>query len=600
MNIERPLPERMDEAVRQPSVAGDFLFGIGDGADYVASRSAVFTRVHRSGLAAIAVSGATRVAARDDGFDCLLGDLLVGDLHDGNDESAWRGRFASLRFDAPSRSVRATVDHFSTLSLYYVERGESLLISTDLRHLLDCPWIRREADATAVYHLLNFGFIPAPFSILGDVRRLQPASRLTFADGRARVQRYWRPPYAEDLDGDEATLAVSLREQIVSAVQRNRPAGGSGWGCFLSGGTDSSSITSILARQHADETVHAFSIGFAESGYDELDYARLAADACGAQSHTSNVGRSDALAMIPALVEMCDQPFGNASTIPTHACARLAADNNVSVLLAGDGGDEVFGGNERYAKDHWLGMFHRLPGPLQSLGRAVGGIAAHGNARLLQRVANFAERGSLPNPDRFYTDESFASECYDALLTPAFAARVPRDASLAFLRESYDECTARSELNRLMCLDLDFAIAQCDLVKVHGASRAAGVSVRYPYLDVDLVEYTGRLAARLKVHGPRKRVLFKRAMAGILPPEILTKRKQGFGLPIAVWLTHDPEFRALVRDTLLGERARSRGWMRPAHIETLLREHDAGSWDWSNDIWRLLMLELWMERYLDR
>lgn len=599
MNLANPVPATTRPDATPAGVVGDFLFGLGEAAGYVAGKAAAFERIERHGQAAIASSGAVRLARDGDRLHCLLGDLVAGDARDA-DPSAWRGRFTSLRFDAAASAVDAATDHFATLPLYYLARGGSLLLATDLRHLLDCPWVRREADPLAVYHLLNFGFIPAPHTILGEVKRLLPASRLAFAGGRLDVRRYWRPPYAEDLDGDQDKLAAELRERIVATVQRYRPAGEGDWGCFLSGGTDSSSITSILARQFPQRTVHAFSIGFAEAGYDELDFARMAAGACGAQSHAREVGREDTLALLPTLIDLCDQPFGNASTIPTHSCARLAADNGVSMLLAGDGGDEIFGGNERYAKDHWLGAFHALPRPLRALGRAVGRAAGHGSSRLLQRVANFAERGSLPNPDRFYTDESFASECYDALLAPGFANRVPRDASLDFLRQNWSECRARSELHRLMCLDLDFAISQCDLVKVHGASRTAGVSVRYPYLDVDLVEFTGRLAARWKVDGSRKRVLFKRAMAEVLPRAILEKRKQGFGLPVAVWLTHDAQFRELTRDTLLGARARDRGWLQQAHIEALLREHDAGSWDWSGEIWRLLALELWMERYLDR
>jgi asparagine synthase (glutamine-hydrolysing) len=593
-------PRAADRAAdTQPGVVGDFLFGLGDAADYVAGKAAMFDRLQHAGQAALASSGAVRVTAHDGALHCLLADLVAGDPRN-PDPSSWRGRFVSLRLDPAASSVDVAVDQFATLPLYYLARGGSLLLATDLRHLLDCPWVQREADPLAIYHLLNFGFIPAPHTIVGAVRRVQPATRLAFADGRMEIRRYWRPPYAEDLDGDEDNLAEQLRERIVATVQRYRPDGDAGWGCFLSGGTDSSSITSILARQDPQRTVHGFSIGFAEAGYDELDFARIAARACGAQSHAREVGRDDTLALLPTLIDLCDQPFGNASTIPSYSCAQLAADSGVSMLLAGDGGDEIFGGNERYGKDHWLGTFHSLPRPLRAIGEAMGRIAGHGHSRLLQRVANFAERGALPNPDRFYTDESFASEYYDALLAPAFAARVPRDASLDFLRESYADCRARSELHRLMCLDLDFAIAQCDLVKVHGASRAAGVSVRYPYLDVDLVEFTGRLAAHWKVRGSRKRVLFKRAMADVLPRAILEKRKQGFGLPVAVWLTHDAKFRELTRDTLLGERARSRGWLRPAQIEKLLREHDAGSWDWSGEIWRLLALELWMEHYLDR
>lgn len=601
MNLADPMPAVLTpstDVASRPGVIGDFLFGFGqDATAYVTARAATFERNERCGQGLIAASGAVRISHPGRELHCLLGDVVAGD---GDDVAAWRGRFVSLRFDAATGSIDAAVDHFATLPLYCIARGESLLLATNLRHLLDCPWLSRDADPAAIYHLLNFGFIPAPYTVIEGVQRLQPATRLAFVDGRLDMHRYWRPSYAEDIDGDGDTLAEALRERIVATVQRYRPAQDDGWGCFLSGGTDSSSITSILARQFPRRQVHAFSIGFAEAGYDELDFARIAARECGAQSHARSVGRDDAFSLLPALIAMCDQPFGNASTIPTHACAQLAADSGVSLLLAGDGGDEIFGGNARYGKDHWLGAFHALPRPLRALGRAIGGVAGHSDRLLLQRVANFVERGSLPNPDRFYTDESFASDCYDALLAPAFAARVPPNASLDFLRASYSDCRARSELHRLMCLDLDFAIAQCDLVKVHGASRSAGVGVRYPFLDVDLVEYTGRLAARWKVSGARKRVLFKRAMAEVLPAAILRKRKQGFGLPVAVWLRDDRRFRELTRDTLLGERARTRGWLQPAHVETLLREHDAGTWDWSGEIWRLLTLELWMERYLDR
>ena len=144
------------------------------------------------------------------------------------------------------------------------------------------------------------------------------------------------------------------------------------------------------------------------------------------------------------------------------------------------------------------------------------------------------------------------------------------------------------------------AIAQCDIVKVHGATRAAGVAARFPYLDPDLVEYTGRLAAHWKVQGFDKRRLFKRAMRNVLPAGILAKKKQGFGLPIAVWLARDDAFREITHDAVLGERARRRGWFKPAFVEELLRQHEAGTWDWSAEIWRLVTLELWLRRYLDR
>ena len=581
-----------------PAVIGNFLFGAGArAAAYVRDKAPGFAHVTAIGDAIAATSGAVRVGTADGCLQLLLGDLVVAE---GEDPLAWRGRFVLLRYDPSTATTRAWSDHFASLPIYCSLHGEDILVCTDLRMLLDCPWLEREADPVAIDHYLNFAYIPAPWTLLAGVRRLAPASRVEFAAGRTANTRYWRPPYQEDLDGDADALAAQLRERIVATVQRYRPAGDDGWGCFLSGGTDSSSVTTILARQHPGRDVHAFSIGFAEGGYDELEYARAAAAACGARSHSRLVGHADSMALLPALLDICDQPFGNASTIPTYACTRLAADEGVHLLLAGDGGDEIFGGNERYAKDYWFDRFHRLPGPIRGGLRALGAVAGRSHALLAQRMHNFVERGSLPNPDRFYTDDAFASESFAALYQPDFAARLRADASRDFLREEYAQSPTRSEIHRLMALDLDFAIARCDLVKVHGASRQAGVGVRYPFLDVDLVEFTGRLQARWKVDGPNKRVLFKRAMAPILPAEILRKRKQGFGLPVAVWLKQDEPFRALVRDTLLGERARARGWIRPPFVESLLREHEAGSWDWSSEIWRMLVLELWMEKYLDR
>src|SRR5690606_15599889 len=330
MNLANPTPAGPSAASPvagvRTGVVGDFLFGLGEAAAYVAGKAGGFERVHRAGQAVLACSGAVRITQAEGTLHCLLADLVAGDPRD-PEPSGWRGRFASVRVDPVASSVDAVVDHFATLPLYHLARGGSLLLATDLRHLLDCPWVRREADPMAIYHLLNFGFIPAPHTIIGDVRRMLPATRLAFADGRLDLRRYWRPPYAEDLDGDEDGLAGRLRERIVATVERYRPDGDDGWGCFLSGGTDSSSITSILARQDPRRTVHAFSIGFAEAGYDELEFARLAANACGARSHAREVGRDDTLALLPTLIDLCDQPFGNASTIPTHSCARLAVED---------------------------------------------------------------------------------------------------------------------------------------------------------------------------------------------------------------------------------------------------------------------------------
>jgi asparagine synthase (glutamine-hydrolysing) len=590
-------------------VLGDFVFACGPQAR---------AWVHRCGLAvaedAMPVALATRGGIRRGeaavpGDGTLrwfgVGDLVAGAFGEGialhagvPAQASWRGRFVQVVWQPQSARVVAFTDHFASLPLYALVREGTLLLASDLRLVLASGASRRAIDPLAIYHYLNFGCIPAPATLCSDVRRIEPGTRLSWTDGVLREERWFVPRYAEDLGGSEEALADELRTRIADDVAAYRPPGAD-WGCFLSGGTDSSSIVTLLARERPDRRVRTFSIGFAEAGYDELDFARAAAAACGADATTATLRRDEAEALLARVVDAYDQPFGNASAIPTLACAELAAANGMRVLLGGDGGDEIFGGNQRYAKDQVMEAFHRLPAPLRALGRGAGRLAGRSRAHVMQRIENFVERASLPNPDRFYTDDSFASDYYDELLTPAFRAAVARDASLERMRETYALGEPASPLHRIMRLDLLMAIAQNDLVKVHGACKAAGISARFPYVDPELVAWTGRLPQRFKVRGLDKRHLFKRAMRGVLPEAVLSKKKQGFGLPITVWLRSDAAFQARVREVLFDPRTQARGWFEGAFIERLLAEHIRGSWDHSAALCALMVLEQWLRRHLD-
>ncbi len=588
------------------SLIGDFVCAFGPAAAHAVGTPTGYAIAGTDTLR-IATRGAVRRGETTQGSWLALADLVEGRCADGVaalDDGAvpqarWRGRFAQLAWRDDTSRVVALVDHFSTLPLYVLESADTVLFASDLRLLLDSPLCSRQVDPLAIYHYLNFAYVPAPLTICRGIRRLTPGTRYAWQGARGTTSRYWLPEYAQDLHGSDEAMARDLRAQIIASVHDYRPDPTRHWGCFLSGGTDSSSIVSILASQKPQETVRSFSIGFAEDGYDELGYAELVARAVKAEPHTARVSRSEAVTLLERVIEAWDQPFGDASAVPTLACARLAATQQVDTLLAGDGGDEIFGGNERYAKDQVMERFHRLPAPLKALARGIGRIAGRSASHFLNRVDNFTRRASLPNPDRFYTDDSFGSDDYDTLLTPSFRQQVPRDASLDFMRETYALGGAAEPLHRIMRLDLQMAIAQNDLYKVHGACRAHGVSARYPYLDPRLVDYTGRLPARCKVRGTRKRYLFKQAMRGILPEAVLKKKKQGFGLPVAVWLRNDADFQHYVRDVLFAPRSIARGLFEPRFIEHLLAEHERGSWDHSRGIWQLVVLELWLRRYLD-
>lgn len=584
---------------------GDFLIALGAGRAAALPTLSGFEAMDPSAPhMQILVRGAVRRCSLPNGGSVALHDLIEGDLADATLDGApvqanWRGRFAHVQWSADGRRLAATTDHFASLPLYALKLPDAILIASDLRLLLASPACSRQVDLESVYHYLNFGCIPAPRTICRDIVHIEPGCRLLWNNGELSTQRYYLPEYPEDLDGNDDELAAQLLDRITASVRDFGPAQPDGWGCFLSGGTDSSSIVSLLARALAPRRIDTFSIGFAERGYDELGYARIAAEACGARPFTEVVGSNRTLELLKFAVGAYDQPFGNASAIPTLVCAELARSHGVDLLLAGDGGDEIFGGNQRYSKDRVMETYHRLPAPLRAIGGWIGRGASRSHRNLPQRVGNFVARASLPNPDRFYTDDSFASDYYGELLSADFRAAVPRDASLDLMRGVYALGEDASPLHRIMRLDLLHAIAQNDLVKVHGACKAHGVSARFPYLDPALVAFTGRLPERHKVRGLDKRHLFKRAMREVLPAQVLRKKKQGFGLPVAVWLREDPAFRAFTRDVLDDRRTRERGWFEQGCIDRLIEDHQRGSWDHSAAIWQLVVLELWLREHFD-
>jgi asparagine synthase (glutamine-hydrolysing) len=305
---------------------------------------------------------------------------------------------------------------------------------------------------------------------------------------------------------------------------------------------------------------------------------------------------------MPRLVEAYEEPFGNNSVIPTYLCARLARDSGMRLLLAGDGGDEIFGGNERYRREQILARYMMLPAPvrhglIEPLLRAIppAGLSPLGKAQ------RYVERATTPNPDRFYGSEFFVVQQRERLLHADFLGSVRPEWPLEIARRHYGSPATSDELNRLLYVDLKITLGDNDLFKVTRAAELAGVSVRFPMLDHPLVEALATLPSQYKIRGGEKRYLFKRAFAGLLPAEILSKVKHGFGLPISEWLKSHAGFRELLGDTLLSERCRNRGYFAVGALEDLVALHRKATSPYYGDIlWTLLMLELWHRAHGDR
>ena len=527
-------------------------------------------------------------------FDSLL-------TRDGQILDRLRGAFAIALWDGTARRLLLAVDPFGFRRLYYTVAGDTLGFGSRPGAALAIPGASRELDPDAAYAYLNFGTVPAPQTMYRAVRRLPAGHMLIWQDGRLTTKRYWDARYDERPIARRAA-ATALWQHTEDAVRGAlRGLDPKHVGAFLSGGTDSSTIVGFMSRVMG-ERVNAFSIGFAEERYNELGYAELAARHFDATHYTKLVTADDALACVPDLIEAYDEPFGNNSAIPTYLCATLAREAGIQTLLAGDGGDEIFGGNERYRREQILARYHLLPGALRSrliepLLRALpaGGLSPLGKAQ------RYVQRASTPNPGRFYDSEFFIAQERRRLLHPDFLAAVTPDWPLRVAQRHFDAAPATSELNRLLYLDLKITLADNDLFKVTRTVEAAGLAVRFPMLDPRLVEFTATLPAWHKVRGPEKRYLFKRAFAALLPAEILAKKKHGFGLPVADWLRSHQGFRALAHDTLLSRRALDRGYFAPGAVESLFRLHDSTATPFYGDVlWMLVMLEAWHQRHGDR
>ena len=511
-----------------------------------------------------------------------------------------RGAFAIALWDEAEESLLLAADHFGMRRMYYAPIGGRVIFASRLGSLVAAPGVPISLDLTAIHDYLNYRFVPSPETPFSAVRRVPPGYVLQARRGHVTLRPFWDMRYPEERLQEDRAASATYRltlKSVEEALTGLRPAES---GAFLSGGTDSSTVVGLMTRI-TGEKVNAFSIGFNEDSYDELRFAQISAKHFDAAHFTRIVTADAALDALPPLVEAYDEPLGNNSILGTYFCAGLARECGVRYLLAGDGGDEIFGGNERYRSDRIFQRYSRIPAPLRSgiLEPALLGLSDD-LPGILGRAQRYIRRAKIPNPARFYSYEFFVAQNAETLLDPEFVRAVRGEAPGRVAQQLYARVEATSELNRLLYLDLKLAIGDNDLLKVTRTAEMAGVAVRFPLLSVPLVEFTGTLPSDLKVRGLEKRVLFKRAFRSLLPPETLGKRKQGFGIPTADWFKTHPGFRALVRDTLGSVRARQRGYFKPGALEHLLTLHDGEKTPFYGDIlWAVLMLELWQCRHLD-
>ena len=503
--------------------------------------------------------------------------------------NALRGMFAFALWDRHRRRLLLARDRVGIKPLFVYRDTRVLVFGSEIKALLAHPAVSRSLDPPALSDFLTYQYIPAPRTAFAGIRKLPAAHVMTVEDGRVASRRYWTLPEEGPAQPEERfceEVRATFEEAVRLHMRSDVPVG-----AFLSGGLDSSLVVAHAAPA-AQGALRTFTIGFRDRNFSEAPHARLVAERYGTQ-HVEHVLEPERIDDLPRLLAHFDEPFGDASSIPTSLICGIAA-REVKVCLSGDGGDEGFAGYDAYRDVQTLqradvlplGLRRALLAPIEK--RAPEWMPGKGLLRCLQsdRADRYAEiMGGVDAGVR------------DWLLHPEFLRATDAEHPYALFRRLHAALPGGDEVARLQRLDVETYLPDDILVKTDRASMLHSLEVRVPLLDHKVLELAFRMPTSLKLQGGRSKRILRRAFADLLPAPILERGKQGFGLPLAAWLRGD--LSTLVRDVFHDPRTRERGWLNPRGLDRLMASHARGRRDLSSEIWLALVLELWFRGQVD-
>ncbi len=506
-----------------------------------------------------------------------------------------RGMFAFAIWDAEEQSLFLARDRVGKKPLFYTltANGE-FVFGSEMKVLLEHGGVTREIDHGALDSYLSFGYVPEELCIFKGVNKLEPGHYLTFKNGEIRTEKYWDFDFAgELLATSEDEIAADLYSKLHDAVGV-RLVSEVPIGAFLSGGVDSSAVVGLMS-QIMDQPVKTFSIGFNEDSFDELKYARLAAGHFKTDHHEFTL-TPNFVNVVDDLVWHFDEPFADSSALPTYMVSKLAREH-VTVVLSGDGGDELFGGYTRYVTD-------RDRSGLESLPRAV-------REKLLRPLSEALPHGAFGKNYLFNISLDAAGRYIDSIShfngprkRKLYSNEIRTKMNGSFLRgeklfrQIAGSVTTDEQIENLLYLDSKTYLPSDILTKVDRMSMASSLETRSPLLDHKLIEYVTRIPSSMKLKGRETKYIFKKAIRDLVPSEILHREKQGFGVPISEWI--NLQLKDRITSDLSDSRFMSRGYFEPKYVSMLLDEHRRSRRDHSHALWTLWMLELWHRRYIDR
>jgi asparagine synthase (glutamine-hydrolysing) len=507
------------------------------------------------------------------------------------------GSFALVVLDTARHSTLLAIDRIGIERLAYCLRGSDLTFGTSSELVARSCGAEPSVRAQAVLSYIFFHMIPSPETVFEGVRKIPPATALLCNKETLTEYRYWQPNFIMPQSRAAAfsTLKASLHAALSAAVKATHPHERTG--AFLSGGLDSSTVTGYLGKV-TQRPARTFSIGFGVDKFDELRYARITNAHFGCDAREYEVRPDDIVDEFSRMAAQFDEPFGNASALPTLCCARLAKENAVDHLLAGDGGDELFAGNRHYAHQLMFERYQRVPRFLRqyALEPFLAAIPVALRIGLVRKAHNYVVAANTPLPGRLHSWNFLHRLGFETVLHPNFVAAVDLSEPEWHVRSVYEATSSASELSRMLEFDWRLTLADNDLRKVGRMCELAGIRVSYPMLHPDVIDVSMRVPTELMMRGRSLRTFYKRAMAGFLPAEIIAKPKHGFGLPFGLWLQRSPRLADFINESLTSLRARQ--IVRAEFLDRLIqlhREDDANYYGVL--VWTLAMLEQWFREH---
>ncbi|MDQ3817339.1 MAG: asparagine synthase (glutamine-hydrolyzing) [Acidobacteriota bacterium] len=509
-----------------------------------------------------------------------------------------RGMFAFAIWDERAQELFLARDRVGKKPLLYSLINGQFIFGSEFSALLEHPDISREVAPEAIHYYLSFMCVPAPLTAYRAIRKLEPGHSLRFTRaGDVKIERYWQPDFSrkvrmsEEEAGERAVeiLREAVRVRLMSEVPL---------GAFLSGGIDSSAVVALMSEE-LSEPVKTFSIGFEEQDFSELHHARRLAERVGADHHEFIV-RPEAMEVLPLLVEHYGEPYADSSAIPTYYVSRETR-RHVTVALNGDGGDECFAGYERYAAMRFAERYRRLPAALREgvIKQAVNLLPSSELRRgRIRSVKRFLQAASLPPVERYLRWVSLLDRAAkDELYTDGFRCEVAGHDPASWIAPWFAKANGAGVVDASLLTDTMTYLPNDLLVKVDIASMAVSLEARSPFLDHHVIEFAASLPERLKLRGLTTKYLLKRVLKKLVPAENLKRAKMGFGVPIGYWFRG--QMKNFLGETILSEKALKRGLFKPEVVKRIFELHTRGERDYSHQLWALLMLELWFDRFID-